>query len=76
MHLSNSLGGELLSRADRPLQPYQQQQQDVKFSTGVGDTDKICRLLLIKYRAEVHLLKTTVSKVINFFSCKLIFFKA
>lgn len=40
VHLSNSLGEELLSGADRPLQPYQQQEQDVKFSTGIGDTNK------------------------------------
>lgn len=67
VHLSNSLGEELLSRADRPLQPYQQQEQDVKFSTGIGDTNQICHLLLIKYRLEVHLLKTEVSKVICIF---------
>lgn len=65
--LSNSLGGEFLSSADRSLQLYQQQEQDVTFSTGVGDTDKICHLLLIKYRAEVHFLKTTISKVIQIF---------
>lgn len=74
VHLSNSLGRELLSCADRPLQSYQQQEQDDKFSGGIGDTDKICHLLVIKYRAEVYLLQSTVSKVINFFFCKLLFF--